>query len=51
MMNLFLKRDHIKDLPIYPVRGNHDARFEDVDAEVKLSQKYPMWKMPSNYYR
>jgi hypothetical protein len=49
MMNLFLKRDAIKDIPIYPVRGNHDARFEDAFAEVNLTQKYPMWNMPDNY--
>ena len=29
MMNLFLHRSYIKDLPIYPVRGNHDCYFDD----------------------
>ena len=28
-MNLFLDRNHIKDLPIYPIRGNHDCYFDD----------------------
>jgi Calcineurin-like phosphoesterase len=28
-MNLFLKREHIKDIPIYPIRGNHDCYFDD----------------------
>jgi hypothetical protein len=26
---MFLKREHIKDLPIYPIRGNHDCYFDD----------------------
>ena len=50
MMDLFLTRKQIKDIPIYPVRGNHDCYFKDNDEEVKMSQKYPTWKMPSNYY-
>lgn len=29
MIDLFLTRSAIKDLPIYPVRGNHDCYFED----------------------
>ena len=29
MINLFLDRPAIKDLPIYPVRGNHDCYFKD----------------------
>lgn len=28
MFNLF-ERESIKDLPIYPVRGNHDCYFND----------------------
>lgn len=50
MMDLFLKRGPIKDLPIYPVRGNHDCYFDDSEVEVNLSKKYPTWNMPSNYY-
>ena len=29
MMNLFLQRPEISDLPVYPVRGNHDCYFHD----------------------
>lgn len=43
MMNLFLERESIKDLPIYPVRGNHDCYFDDQEAEIKLSKIYPTW--------
>lgn len=49
-MNLFLKRDHIKDLPIYPIRGNHDCYYEDQEYELKLAKKWPQWKMENNYY-
>lgn len=50
MMDLFLTRESIKDLPIYPVRGNHDCMFRDMQAEVNLSKKYPTWKMDNLYY-
>jgi hypothetical protein len=50
MMNLFLTRDSIKDLPIYPVRGNHDCMFRSMNVEVELSKKYPTWKMDNLYY-
>lgn len=33
MMNLFLQRNSIKDLPIYPVRGNHDCMFKEMFIE------------------
>lgn len=49
-MDLFLSRDSIKDLPIYPVRGNHDCYFKDQEAEINLSKIYPTWKMPGHYY-
>jgi hypothetical protein len=29
MMGLFNSRDEIKDVPIYPVRGNHDCWLDD----------------------
>ena len=29
MMNLFIEREPIKDLPIYPVRGNHDCYIKN----------------------
>ena len=43
MMNLFLTRDQLKDLPIYPVRGNHDCMFKELYVEPDLSKKYPTW--------
>jgi hypothetical protein len=50
MMNLFLKRDKIKDLSIYPVRGNHDCLFNSLDKELELQKQYPTWKMPDFWY-
>ena len=50
MMDLFKKRDAIKDIDIYPVRGNHGARFADQEAWVKFSEKHENWKMPGLYY-
>lgn len=50
MMNLF-NRDAIKDLPIYPIRGNHDCLFADGDAELDLAKKYPNWKFDEYYYQ
>jgi hypothetical protein len=43
MMELFTTRESIKDLSIYPIRGNHEAYFFDMMAEVKLHDKYPTW--------
>jgi len=45
MMNLFLERESIAELPIYPVRGNHDCMFDDMLIEPKLQEKYPTWVM------
>lgn len=50
MMDMFLTRDSIKDLPIYPVRGNHDCYFDDMDVEIALSKQYPTWNFPNQYY-
>lgn len=50
MLGLFSKRSHIKDLPIYPVRGNHDCYVTDMDAELKLHSKNSKWEMSKNYY-
>jgi hypothetical protein len=49
MMALF-DRDAIKNLKIYPVRGNHDCYFKDNYVEINLSSKYPKWVMPDLYY-
>ena len=37
MMSLFTNRSHLKDLPIYPVRGNHDCYF-DINRELELAE-------------
>lgn len=50
MMDLFTTRDPIADLPIYPVRGNHEGYWDDHDILLNLSRSYPTWRMPSNYY-
>lgn len=39
MFELFT-RDAIKDVPIYPVRGNHGARFEDQEAWLNFTKKH-----------
>ena len=50
MMDIFLKRDPLKTLDIYPVRGNHECRFA-MDREIELSKKYPTWKFKELYYK
>jgi hypothetical protein len=50
MMGLFTQRHSISKLPIYPVRGNHECFYDDALAEVKLSKKYPNWKMDANWF-
>ena len=49
MMTVFNK-SHIKELPIYAVRGNHDCVVSDLYAQVNLTKKYPNWKMPHLFY-
>ena len=49
MMTLFSEREELKELPIYPVRGNHDCYF-DINRELELAEQYPNWKMPSLYH-
>ena len=51
MLALFEEREAIKDLPIYPVRGNHDCNFPDMYAENKLSATHPTWKFEDLYYQ
>ena len=48
MLDLF-KRKNLKDLPIYSVRGNHDAYF-NWTAEIELGLKQDQWIFPSLYY-
>lgn len=50
IMDLFGSRESIKDLPIYPTRGNHDCYFSDMFKEVELSNQYPTWQMPNLWY-
>jgi hypothetical protein len=38
MMGLF-EREHLKDLPVWAVRGNHDCYF-DQDFELDKTTKY-----------
>jgi 3',5'-cyclic AMP phosphodiesterase CpdA len=45
-----MSRKSIKDLPIYPVRGNHDCWFNSMTVELELSKKYPTWKMDNWWY-
>ena len=51
MIGLFTDRPSIKDIPIYPVRGNHDCDFNDEYVEKNLSKKFDNWKMDELYYR
>ena len=51
MMSLFNNRDSIKDIPILPVRGNHDCYFDNEEAILDLSLKYPNWKFNEYYYQ
>ena len=46
----FFKKDNLKDLFVYAVRGNHDSYF-DWKKEIELSSKYSKWYMPSLYYK
>lgn len=51
MLDLFRTREHLKDIPIYPVRGNHDCVFEDeMDIEIKLKKEYAAWDFDELYY-
>lgn len=48
MMSLFNK-SHLDNKTIYPIRGNHDCRF-DINRELELAKQYPKWNMKSLYY-
>ena len=52
MVGLFSNstRPAIRDLPIFPTRGNHDCYFDDMLAEVKLREKHPTWQMDGLWY-
>jgi hypothetical protein len=50
MMDLFNTRENIKDIPIYPVRGNHDCYFDDQDLELDLAQNFSNWQFEDDYY-
>jgi len=50
MIDLFVTRENIKDIPIYPVRGNHDCMFKEMFIEPELQKKYPTWQMDGLYY-
>jgi len=48
-MKIFDKKG-IKDLPIFPVRGNHDCKYADDETELNLREQYPNWQMDHFYY-
>ena len=49
VMQLFNK-PALKDLPIYPIRGNLDCDAQDQYFEVNMTKKYKNWKMHELYY-
>lgn len=48
MLKLF-KRDKLKDLPVFAIRGNHDCYYQK-ELLLNLSKKDPQWHMPDLYY-
>ena len=48
MMTLF-ERKHLKNMPVWAIRGNHDCYFDE-DFELKKAHQYHQWNMPSLYY-
>ena len=50
MIALF-NRDAIKNVPIFPVRGNHDCLFANEDVELDLSRKHSNWNFNEFYYQ
>ena len=43
-------KPHIKDIPIYGIRGNHGSRFADQKLYTNLGKRWDQWKMPNLYY-
>lgn len=50
MIGMFKNRKAIKDIPIFPVRGNHDCKYSDRNTELDLFKKHPTWQMENFYY-
>ena len=48
MMTLF-ERKHLKNLPVWAIRGNHDCMFDE-NFELKKAHQYHQWNMPELYY-
>ena len=48
VMGLF-EREHLKDLPVWAIRGNHDCYFDDT-FELDKAEEYDQWNFPSLYY-
>merc|ERR1719454_1169184 len=48
MLKLF-KRDKLKDIPIFAIRGNHDCYYQK-ELLLNLSKKDPQWQMPYYYF-
>ena len=50
IQNLFESRTFLRNVPIYPVRGNHDAEF-DKKYELEIKNQFKDWQMESVYYQ
>jgi DNA repair exonuclease SbcCD nuclease subunit len=49
MMDLFERRQSLKNLPIYAIRGNHDCYYPK-DLLLDLAKEKNEWNMPFFYY-
>jgi len=48
MMSLF-EREHLKSMPVWAIRGNHDCYFDE-NFELDKAKEYEQWNQPSFYY-
>ena len=50
MYDLFRNRSNLRDMPVYPVLGNHDC-YSNATAQVLVSNREDNnWNMPGRYY-
>lgn len=47
-MGLF-EREHLKDMPVWAIRGNHDCYFDE-NFELQKTDEYEQWNFPALYY-
>ena len=47
---LYTTREALADLPLYPVRGNHDSYWYNKTVLTDLSQTFPNWHFPKYWY-